>query len=198
MSRPVQVAPRDTRAAVGRRLRARRQEQQLTIENVASATGLSKGFLSRVERDLVSPSVTTLVMLCDVLSVPLGDLFTQPDVTHVTWQDAPVIHLGGHLIAEKLLSPRRESRFQVIRSQADPGDPATAGDELYTINTAVEFVHVLKGSIRLMTTSESWDLEAGASLTLQGREPHSWKVIDPSTGVDLLWVLVPAAWTGTA
>ncbi|MDR2566770.1 MAG: helix-turn-helix domain-containing protein [Bifidobacteriaceae bacterium] len=198
MNRPVQIAPRDVRAAVGRKLRARRQERQLTIENMAAATGLSKGFLSRVERDLVSPSVSTLVMLCDVLNIPLGDLFIQPDVVHVPWDQAPPIHLGGHLISERLLSPRREARFQVLRSQSNPGDQATAGEDLYTVNADVEFVHVVAGSIRLMATLEHWDLAAGDSLTLEGREPHSWKVLDPSQGVDLIWVLVPAAWTGTA
>jgi transcriptional regulator with XRE-family HTH domain len=194
----VQVAPRDGRAAVGSRLRATRQGRALTIENVASATGLSKGFLSRVERDMVSPSVTTLVALCDVLNINVGDLFSQPDVAYVPWDEAPAISLGGHLISERLLSPRREVRFQVLRSQVKAGDPATAGEDLYTVNAEVEFLHVLKGRIRLMTVMENWDLGPGSSLTLDAREPHSWKVLDPADGADLIWVLVPAAWTGTA
>jgi transcriptional regulator with XRE-family HTH domain len=191
------VEPRDTAAAIGARLRAARQQRSLTIAQLADATGLSKGFLSRVERDRVSPSVATLVMLCDVLHVGVGELFSAPDTIHVPWDEAPAINLGGHLVAERLLSPRQEARLQVLRTQAAPGDLAGAGKDLYTVNTDVEFLHVIKGTVRVTLAAQHWDLRPGDSLTLEGREPHTWEVLDPADGVDIIWVLVPAAWTGT-
>ena len=49
--------------AIGSRIRAARQDQRLTIEQVVEATGLTNGFLSRVERNLTSPSVASLVTM---------------------------------------------------------------------------------------------------------------------------------------
>jgi transcriptional regulator with XRE-family HTH domain len=77
------VEPSNVPVAIGSRIRAARQSQRLTIEQVADATGLTKGFLSRVERDLTSPSVASLVTLCQVLSISIGDLFAAPE-THLT------------------------------------------------------------------------------------------------------------------
>jgi Helix-turn-helix domain len=44
---------------LGARLRASRKAQGLTIQQVAAATNLTKGFVSRVERDETSPSCTS-------------------------------------------------------------------------------------------------------------------------------------------
>ena len=89
------VEPSNVPVAIGSRIRAARQSQRLTIEQVADATGLTKGFLSRVERDLTSPSVASLVTLCQVLSISIGDLFAAPE-THLTRRnDGPRISLGG-------------------------------------------------------------------------------------------------------
>ena len=77
------VEPSNVPVAIGSRIRAARQSQRLTIEQVADATGLTKGFLSRVERDLTSPSVSSLVTLCQVLSISIGELFAAPE-THLT------------------------------------------------------------------------------------------------------------------
>lgn len=48
------VEPSHAHVAIGSRIRAARQAQRLTIEQVADSTGLTKGFLSRIERDLTS------------------------------------------------------------------------------------------------------------------------------------------------
>ena len=81
--RPMPLEPNPRRVAIGSRLRAARQAQQLTIDEVARITGLTKGFLSRVERDMTSPSVSSLITLCDVLSISVGSLFEAPDVQFV-------------------------------------------------------------------------------------------------------------------
>src|SRR6185312_15399065 len=69
------VEPSNIPLAIGSKIRAARHAQRMTIEQVAESTGLTKGFLSRVELDLTSPSVASLVTLCQVLSVSIGDLF---------------------------------------------------------------------------------------------------------------------------
>lgn len=192
--RPMPVEATSRRAAIGSRLRAARRSQQLTIDQLAVATGLTKGFISRIERDMTSPSVSTLVSLCEVLNVNMGDLFASSDVQLVTADGAPRINLGGRGANERLLTPRRESRLQVIRSTVVPG--GVGGDHLYTVNSSVDVVHVLSGSMTLQFSDRSWRLEAGDSLTFDGREPHNW-FGDTEVETELLWILAPAAWEGT-
>ncbi|MGB3337961.1 MAG: helix-turn-helix transcriptional regulator, partial [Devosia sp.] len=52
---------------IGTKLRTARKTRGLTLDQVAQAAGLTKGFVSRLERDDVSPSVASLVTVCEVL-----------------------------------------------------------------------------------------------------------------------------------
>ena len=192
--RPMPVEPTNQRAAIGSRLRAARHAQQFTIEQLAVATGLTKGFISRIERDMTSPSVATLVALCEVLNVSIGDLFVVSEGELVTGENAPRINLGGVGVHERLLTPRRESRVQLVRSTVIPG--GTGGDKLYTVNSPVDAVHVLGGSLTVQFSDRVWQLAPGDTLTFDGREPHTWQG-DPVAETELLWVLAPAAWEGS-
>ncbi len=180
---------------VGARLRASRQAQSLTIEQVATATNLTKGFVSRVERDETSPSVATLVTLCQVLSLPIGSLFEEADTEIVHLEDAPHINFGGRGLVERLLTPRGQSRVQVLRSSLEPG--ADGGNDLYTINCDVEVLHVIAGELSVLFTHRTEHLIAGDTLTFPGREPHNWRNDGP-VPADVLWTIVPAAWSGSS
>ncbi len=193
--RAVHPTPSGAPLAIGAKLRSTRLAQALTIADVATATGLSTGFISRVERDETSPSVSTLVTLCQVLSLPLGSLFEAPENEVISLADAPRINMGGSRAVERLLTPRSESRVQVLRSLLEAG--ATGGEELYTINCDVEIVHVLSGTLRVRLVGGTVDLLTGDTMTLAGREPHSWDNNSDAV-TELIWTIVPAAWSGSS
>ncbi|MHA7210375.1 cupin domain-containing protein [Arthrobacter sp. MDT1-65] len=184
------IEPTNAPVAIGSRIRAARQAQRMTIEQVADSTGLTKGFLSRVERDLTSPSVASLVTLCQVLSISIGDLFQVPE-THLTRAaDAPRISLGGQGINERLMTARSERRLQMIRAVVEPH--GRGEDELYSVDCEVETLHVVEGRFVLIFSNDRYKLEAGDTVTFPGREPHTWVNPDDREAV-VLWTLVPAA-----
>ncbi|MEU6523925.1 helix-turn-helix domain-containing protein [Streptomyces sp. NPDC046924] len=179
---------------VGARLRACRQAQGLTIEQVAAATSLTRGFISRVERDETSPSVATLVTLCQVLSLPVGSLFEDADTEVIRLGDAPQINMGGRGVLDRMVTPRGQSKVQVLRSHLDAG--ANGGDDLYTINCDVEVIHVIAGEVTVLFTGRTETLTAGDTLTFPGREPHNWRNSGDSVA-EVLWTFVPAPWSGS-
>lgn len=61
-------------ARVGDRLKQIRQEQHLTQEQLAEASGLSSKFVGEVERGAGNPTVRTLDALAHALSVDISDL----------------------------------------------------------------------------------------------------------------------------
>ncbi|GAB3057565.1 helix-turn-helix domain-containing protein [Sediminivirga luteola] len=193
--RPVHPRPEEAQPRIGARLRESRSAQGLSLSELATATGLTKGFLSRVERDETSPSVATLVQICQVLSLPIGDLFAEPEVQHLPLDAAPAINMGGREVEERLITPRGQERVQMIRSRMGPG--ASSGDRPYTVSCDLEVVHVLSGRITVRFPSSSHELNAGDTLSFPGREPHSWSVAEDAHA-EVIWTLVPAAWSGTA
>lgn len=184
------VEPSNAALAIGSRIRSVRQAQRLTIDQVAESTGLTKGFLSRVERDLTSPSVASLVTLCQVLSIDVGDLFAQPDTHVVRLSEAPRISLGGEGIVEQLVTARSERRLQMIRAVIEPRGEGEK--ELYSVDCEVEVLNVISGKFILIFANERFELDAGDTVTFPGREPHSW--INPTDEQAVVtWTLVPAA-----
>lgn len=181
-------------APIGAKLRSTRVGQGLTLEQLALAIGVTKGFLSRVERDETSPSVSTLVQLCQALSLPIGALFEAPEISRIALDDAPRINMGGRGVDEWLITAREEPRVQVIRSRMAAG--ATGGDALYTVNCDVEVLHVIAGSVTLDFAGREEQLRAGDTLTFPGRTPHNWRTGDEPA--EVVWTLIPAAWSGAA
>ena len=193
--RPIHPSADAAGTPIGAKLRSTRVAQGLTLAQVAESTGLSKGFLSRVERDETSPSVATLVQLCQVLSLPVGALFEEPEIQRITLAEVDVGGLGGVGATELLMSPRGEERVQLLRSSLEPG--AHGGHDLYTVNCDVEVLHVISGVVTVRFADRSVRLDAGDALTFPGREPHSWQV-DDVNGAEVCWVLSPAPWSGSA
>ncbi|CAN5358018.1 helix-turn-helix domain-containing protein [soil metagenome] len=193
--RPVNPSPQPGAILIGPKLRATRHAQGLTIAQLAEVTGLTKGFISRIERDETSPSVATLLNICQVLSLPVGTLFAEPEHEVIHLDEAPRINFGGSLAFERLLTPRSESTVQLLRSVLEPG--ASGGDDFYTINCEREVLHIISGGLTLLYPQRSITLGEGDTFTLPGREPHTWR---NETGArsDVLWAIVPAAWSGSA
>jgi len=194
--RPLPVSPTNNQVHLGAKLRAARRAHGFTLDQLAAATGLTKGFLSRVERDETSPSVASLVTLCEVMSLEVGDLFTVSDATLVRRDTAPAINLGGTGVSERLMTPRRESRLQLIHTIAEPG--GTGGTDFYTINCQLEVVYVLEGSVEVVFPDRRQRLEAGDALTFPGNEPHTWINTSQTHTAEVIWALVPAPWSGSA
>ncbi|NJC72609.1 helix-turn-helix domain-containing protein [Planosporangium thailandense] len=192
----VPVSPSNGRLRIGARLRAARQRQGLTIDQVAASAEVTKGFISRIERDETSPSVATLVTICEVLSLPIGTLFESPQTDLVRADEAPRIQLTGAGADERLLTPRGQARLQLIRSVIEPG--GTGGTELYTLNCEIEVLHVLHGTIELVFSQHTERLGSGDAITFSGREPHTWINPDQARSAEVMWVIAPAAWDTSA
>lgn len=192
--RPLQPSAEAQLTPIGAKLRTTRVAQGLTLEQLAQAIGVTKGFLSRVERDETSPSVSTLVQLCQTLSLPIGALFETPEINRIALEDAPRINMGGRGVDEWLITAREESRVQVIRSSM--AAHASGGDALYTVNCDVEVLHVIAGSVTLLFAGREERLHAGETLTFPGRTPHNWRTDDEAA--EVVWTLIPAAWSGAA
>ena len=71
-----------TPPAVGERLRERRRELKMTLQDVADTAGFSVGFISQIERGITVPSLVSLVAVCRALGVDISTFFQQPEGNH--------------------------------------------------------------------------------------------------------------------
>ena len=189
MPRATPLAARNDTPKVGARVRSLRRERGLTIEQLAAATGLTKGFISQLERDRTAPSLSSIARICDALGVRLSHIFEREPAPALVrkHERSPV---DTYFPTENhLLSSRDEERFQAIESVVAPG--AGAGDELYSLPGEMEFVYVLAGAIQLQVGDETHVLEEGDALTYPLSKPHTWRNASDSEELRVLWVSVP-------
>ena len=188
MPRATPLAARNDTPKVGARVRSLRRERGLTIEQLAAATGLTKGFISQLERDRTAPSLSSIARICDALGVRLSTIFEREPAPALVRRDERAPVDNPHTLSF-LLSSRDEHRFQAIESEVAPG--GGAGDELTSLPGEMEFVYVLEGSLELRVGDEVHVLEAGDALTYQLSKAHTWKNNSRTQKLRVLWVAVP-------
>src|ERR687898_2653438 len=125
---------------IGSRLRAARRARGMTIAELASAAGLSNGFISLLERDETNASVATLLRICELLGVRIGSLFEQPRTSLVRKRDREVVNFGGFGVEDVVLTPRWERSLEVIESTVEAG--GRGGDEEHTVEGRPELMFV--------------------------------------------------------
>jgi transcriptional regulator with XRE-family HTH domain len=175
---------------IGPRLRARRLERGLTISEVAAEAGLTAGFISQLERDLTSASLSSLYRICAVLGIRVGNLIDDvPSGRLIRREEQARRSLAMGNAEHLLLSSRDERRFHVTESHIPPG--GSAGAELYTLPADVELVYILSGSLELRVRDATHLLDEGDTLTYSPRDPHTWRNPSETEETIVLWTALP-------
>ena len=176
---------------IGGRLKAARQARRLTLTDVAEASGLTKGFLSKLERDQASASVAALVRVCAALEISPGSLFeAAPGGEAVRAGSYPPIAFGGQGLTEFLLTPSGERRLQAILSEIAPG--GGSGEEAYALPAEVEFVFVLEGDLEVTVAGAATTLGPGDAFTFSPGTQHGFRSLRTHGVTRVLWVFAPA------
>lgn len=176
-------------SAIGAQLKAARLARRKTLAEVALESGLTKGFVSKLERDQASASVASLMRLCQALDIAVGSLFHASSGEVVRHDDYPPINFGGVGIREFLLTPQGERRVQAILSEIEPG--GGSGEELYGLPADVEFVFVIDGRLEVTLSDHVVSLGAGDAFTFPPRTEHCFRGTAEGT-TRVLWVFAPA------
>jgi len=186
----VTTAGHNATVHLGARLRHAREQRQLSLGDVAQRTGLSRGFLSRVERDMSSPSVASLIAMCEAISLPMERLFAAPRVSVVRAADRRKATLPGAAVVDTLITPAHETHVTVLETVAAPG--GSGGKELYTMPSECEVCYVLRGAIELDIDGEVFVLRRGDAVTFGATVPHTWRNASATSEARIVWVIAPA------
>jgi transcriptional regulator with XRE-family HTH domain len=163
--------------AIGQHLREKRRQLDLTLDQVAAEVGLTKSFLSDIERDKTSPSVASLLALCDVLKIPVGSLFDAGQSALVRADQRQHVQFGGIKVNDQLITSANAQRLRGIWSEIEPG--GTGGEKLYSLRCDEELVLVISGEVVIQIETEKHHLKAGDAMTFDPRRAHTF--YNPST-----------------
>jgi transcriptional regulator with XRE-family HTH domain len=167
--------------AVGRQVRRWRGERGLTLAKVAESANLNVGYLSQIENDKASPSLTCLASIAAALDVPIAwflvDEAQAPEVTRAAdrrWRAEP----GGRA---SRIDGRGSSDISIVEIEAEPGH----GTGVHT-HPGDEHHYVTAGRFRLTQGEHVVELGPGDYLRWDGLIPHDAEAIGDEPGSMLI------------
>ena len=166
---------------LGSRLRRRRRELGLTLQQVGDGAKLSVGFISQVERDLTSPSLSSLAAISRVLQAHISEFFAIPGGASLTTRartrghysldernadyERVTANFPGHVLNGVIVHDPPGYRSEPIRHEGE------------------EFFFVLSGSITVELDGKATILNTGDSIHFRSNREHStWNhTADPAS-----------------
>ena len=183
-----------TEPDLGMTIRRLRESRQLTLNEIAARSGLTRSFLSQVERNLTSPSVASLRKVAQAFGVPLTELFQGPMMPEnrvVRRHERRQLIHPSRQWRDYLLTPNLTGKLQVILSMIEPG--GGSGEEPYAHDSDEECVIILRGRLEFWVGTDRYILEEGDSIVFESRIPHRNRNPGPEQA-EVLWITTPPSY----
>jgi len=180
---------------VGAEIRGLRKARNLTLSQLAAASGLSVGYLSMVERQQAMPSIKSLLSIAHALGVTIGWFFEADTVR--PHEHGLIVRRSRRRridfsagIVDELLSPSLKGELELVLCRLAPG--ATSGEEPYS-HAGEEAGVVVRGRLELWVDGQSVVLETGDSFGFESTRPHRYR--NPgSEETEIVWAITPPSY----
>jgi len=174
---------------IGARIRQLRIKNGLTLEELASRTELTKGFLSQLERNLTSPSLTTLEDIAEALGVSMSGFFAEeeeekfiftPDDAFVDEREGMTIHW--------IVPNSQKNRMEPLLLELKAHEKSM----VLNPHEGEEMGYVLSGKVYLVSDSveNGAVLKKGDTFYIRGNETH-YLENRSEKGAVVLWISTP-------
>ncbi|UVO10916.1 XRE family transcriptional regulator [Mycobacterium sp. SVM_VP21] len=163
-------------------LRAVRKQRGLTLEGLAERTGLTKSYLSKIERSRSTPSIAVAIKVAQALDVDVARLFSERGDEDKIAVDraagrsadrqryrAMAANMLGKTMSPFVVRPTGHAGHRE-NSDADPLHPAHEGQE---------FVFVHTGTVELEYGDATLTLNAGDSAYFDASISHRLRSVGP-------------------
>jgi len=172
---------------IGNKIKQLRTQKGLTLAELASRCELTKGFLSQLERDLTSPSITTLSDILEALGSSLSDFFREDKNEKFTFgsQDFFVDERDTYTVNWIVPNTQKNEMEPLLLELPQGGESFEMQP-----HSGEEFGYVLKGKIVLICDGKRHTVREGETFYLTGKSFHKLKN-ESKTTAKVLWVSTP-------
>lgn len=154
---------------IGGKIKRLRIANQLTLEELANRSELTKGFLSQLERDLTSPSIATLEDILEALGTSLHEFFNETQEEQIVFtKDDYFINEQDDYIISYIVPNAQKNDMDPILIELEKGKSSMVMEP----HEGEEFGYVIAGKIRLYNGPKEYTVKKGETFYLKGSRTH--------------------------
>lgn len=172
---------------IGYKIKQLRIKNALTLEELASRCELTKGFLSQVERNLTSPSISTLNDILEALGTTLSQFFQEEkEEQSVFTKDDYFVDEREGLLINWIVPNAQKNEMEPILIEIASNYCSQTIDP----HDGEEFGYVLSGRIVLVNGNTETIVRKGETFYINGTYSHYLRN-DSSSSAKVLWITTP-------
>ena len=153
----------------GEKIKGLRLKSNLTQEELADRCELTKGYISQLENDLTSPSISTLTDILGALGVTLADFFKNEESVPLRYQADDCFEKETDGLHIKWLVPSSEKLImEPMMITLEPG-ASTDADQPHS---GEEFGYVLSGRVLVESGNRKEIVRKGESFYYDSGKKH--------------------------
>jgi transcriptional regulator with XRE-family HTH domain len=152
-------------AEIGPRLKRVRHERDVTLIELATATGISKSTLSRLESGQRKPSLELLLPIAQAHGVPLDELVGSPEIGDPRIRLKSEKRADGRVVVPLTRQPRGVHALKVVI-------PPESREPQLRVHEGYEWLYVLDGELRLIIADHDITMQPGEVAEFDTRVPH--------------------------
>ena len=172
---------------LGTKLRDMRQQKNLTQEELADRCELTKGYISQLENDLTSPSITTLVDLLNALGSNLSEFFRDETEEKIVFSESEYIEKQSDgMTLEWVIPNAQKNMMEPVLVELAAG-ASTSTDFPHD---GEAFGYVLEGKITVIRAGKSHTAKKGESFYYSADKEHQI-VNKGKSKAKFIWISTP-------
>ncbi len=174
---------------IGLKIKRLRVGLNLTQEELADRTELSKSFISQVERNLTSPSIATLVDILQALGTSLKEFFDDETDRRIVFHDVDYfekVDEEAGLKTEWIVPNAQRNDMEPIRVTLKAGGSTRIEDP----HEGELFGYVLMGNVTIHIGQQTYKAKKGESFYFRPVARHYIEASGKS-GASFIWVSTP-------
>lgn len=162
---------------IGKKIRSIRKSKSLTIVELAEQINVTSGYISQIERDLISPSLAVLKRLSEALDIPLSALFMEEndqDVVTIQHDERTKIKFGNINVELEFITPilDKGEKTNSIEAFLFRLKPKSWASEHSIIHESKVCFYVLSGEIQCHIGNNIYTAYKGDSIFVPENKGH--------------------------
>ena len=160
---------------ISQRVKLLRQQRGWSLEQLATASGVSKSMLSQIERNQANPTLAVTCKIAQAFGMSLAEFVEMPSASSaihvIRADDREHLYRSDEAVEIRTLSPlnlEKDVEFYQVRLKAGGALKSAAHYQ-----GTREFLTVEQGKIRVQSSNDTAELAKGDSTTYRADVPHA-------------------------